>query len=158
MDKIRDNLYLGSSSDGLHRKEQLKKAGITAILNVARDLTNTTTTHEEFQLYHIGLMDGGGNYGGLFLAAVETLATLIKNGHKVLVHCHEGKSRSALIVAIYLVTYEGLYRDIDEAEERLREIRPRVQINPELKEDYFSGFKTQFLPLQVDPDGGLLIL
>ena len=82
MDKIRDNIYLGSSQDAMHRKDQLKAAGITAILNVARDLTNTELTHKDFELYHVGIMDGGGNnpivgacalmlFGGLLIGRGE---------------------------------------------------------------------------------------
>ena len=91
MDKIRDNIYLGSSQDAQHRKAQLKAAGITAILNVARDLTNATTTHKEFKMYHVGLMDGGGNHPNVFYAAVETLNGLLLDWEPVLIHCHECK-------------------------------------------------------------------
>jgi protein-tyrosine phosphatase len=131
MDKITDNIYLGSSQDGLHRKDKLKAVGITAILNVARDLTNTTTTHKEFEMYHVGIMDGGGNNQNMANAAFLVLSALLSDGHKVLVHCHEGKSRSAGLVAAYLVR-QGKFNDVEEAIEFLRTKRPRVNPNTEI--------------------------
>jgi protein-tyrosine phosphatase len=136
MDKIIDNVYLGSSADGLHRKQQLKDAGITAILNVARDLTNVTTSHLDFKMYHVGLMDGGGNHPLLLKGAVEVLTALVDSGETVLVHCHEGKSRSALVVASYLINTTNKFELLDSAEEYLRSLRPRVIINPGLKKLY----------------------
>lgn len=132
MNKITDNIYIGSSQDAQHRKPQLKAAGITAILNVARDLTNATTTHKEFQLYHVGIMDGGGNNQNMANAAFLVLSALLADGHKVLVHCHEGKSRSAGLVAAYLVRALGQFNDVEEAIEFLRTKRPRVNPNAEI--------------------------
>ena len=131
MDKITDQIYLGSSADGLHRKPQLKAAGITAILNVARDLTNTTTTHKEFEMYHVGIMDGGGNNVAIAIAAHTVLRALLSDGHKVLVHCHEGKSRSAGLVACQLV-YTGQFDSMEEAIDFLKSKRPRVNPNSDI--------------------------
>lgn len=131
MNKITDKIYLGSSQDAQHRKRELKEAGITAILNVARDLTNTTTTHKEFEMYHIGVMDGGGNNSSMASAALLVLSALVLDGHKVLVHCHEGKSRSAGLVAAYL-TKRGNFETMEEAVVYLKSKRPRVDPNDEI--------------------------
>ncbi len=138
MNKITDNIYLGSSQDGLHRKPQLKVAGITAILNVARDLTNTTTTHKEFEMYHVGIMDGGGNAATMAYAALIVFHTLLDAGHTVLVHCHEGKSRSAGLVAAYLTGWDE-FRDIDAAEAFLKTKRPRVDINKSVRQLFLDA-------------------
>lgn len=127
LNKITENIYIGSSADAQHRKQHLRAAGITAILNVARDLTNATTTHREFEMYHIGIMDGGGNNTLVAKAACSVLEALVADGHKVLVHCHEGKSRSPGLVAAYLVK-QGKFNDVEEAIEFLK--TKRVRVNP----------------------------
>ena len=135
MNKITDNIYLGSSQDAQHRKPQLKAAGITAILNVARDLTNATTTHKEFEMYHIGIMDSGGNRVTMAYAALIVFHTLLDAGHTVLVHCHEGKSRSAGLVAAYLFGHQSYpeYDSFEKAEAFLKTCRPRVDVNKDVK-------------------------
>ncbi len=136
MDLVAERLYIGSSADALHRVDQLRARGITAVLNVARDLVNTTLTSGEFKVYHIGLMDGGGNHEALCEAAVLTLTALLEQGETVLIHCHEGKSRSAVVSCTYLWSVAGLYYSIDNAEEELRKFRPRINIHPELKASF----------------------
>lgn len=136
MNKITDKIYLGSSQDAQHRKVQLRASGVTAILNVARDLTNATTTHKEFKMFHVGLMDGGGNPPNMLVAAVEVLNALLLDGETVLIHCHEGKSRSALVLATYLTDWQRQFATLEEAEAHLQSIRARVVINPGLKELY----------------------
>jgi protein-tyrosine phosphatase len=141
MNKITDKIYLGSSQDGLHRKPQLKAAGITAILNVARDLTNTTTTHKEFQMYHVGLMDGGGNDPLMAFSAMMVFHSLLESGHTVLIHCHEGKSRSAGLVAAYLYGHveHPECTTFEEAEAFLKSCRPRVDVNKDVKQLFLDA-------------------
>jgi len=145
MDKIADNIYLGSSSDAQHRKPQLKAAGITAIFNVARDLTNTTTSHEDFKMYHVGLMDGGGNNPRLLRAAVEVLAAIVEAGDTVLIHCHEGKFRSALVLATYFTKAIRQFKELETAEAYLKSKRPRVEINDGLKELYVEAERQRLI-------------
>jgi hypothetical protein len=44
-----------------------------------------------------------------FVPVAERIDNLLQNGRKVLVHCHQGKSRSAALVAAYLVR-EGIFK------------------------------------------------
>jgi len=141
MDKIRDNIYLGNSHDAKHSKAELQAAGITAVLNVAKDLTNDKLTHRDFELYHVGFMDGGGNNPIVCACALMLFNGLLQNGHKVMVHCHEGKSRSAALVAAHLMAC-GEFWDINSAESYLKSIRPAVEIKPELKELFTSLIKS----------------
>jgi protein-tyrosine phosphatase len=141
MNKITEKIYLGSSQDAQHRKRELKEAGVTAILNVARDLTNATTTHKEFEMYHVGLMDGGGNATLMAFAAMMVLHSLLESGHTVLVHCHEGKSRSAGLVSAYLFGHQDHpeYSTFEEAEDFLRTCRPRVDVNKDVKQLFLDA-------------------
>lgn len=133
MDKIRDNLYIGNSHDALHCTEELKAEGITAIFNVARDLTNTTVTHKDFEMYHVGILDGGGNDPIICGCALMLLNGLLRQGHKVLIHCHEGKSRSVVIAAAHLRAC-GEYWSLDDAIASIKQIRPVVDVAPPLRE------------------------
>ena len=139
MDKIRDNIFLGSSQDAApHRSGRIRDAGITAILNLARDLDDQPLpTLPDVHRYHIGIMDGGGNNAIVAACALVLLGGLLKEGHKVLVHCHVGKSRSAALVASYLVKAKS-HETIEEAEKELQSIRPRVDIHPEVLELFKS--------------------
>lgn len=137
MDKIRDNLFLGSSQDAMpHRSAQLKEAGITAILNLARDL-NDVPIDLDIHRYHVGIMDGGGNNAIVVACSLVLLGGLLKEGHKVLVHCHEGKSRSAAVIVSYLVKAKE-HSTFEEAEAELKSIRPRVDIHPEVRDLFKS--------------------
>jgi len=131
MDKIRNNIYIGNSHDAQHEKAALKAAGITAILNVAWDLTNKTTTHNEFKMCKVGLVDGGGNNPTIAASAVMVLKGLLEDGHIALVHCHEGKSRSVAVVASLLVL-EKEYRNFDAAHAEIQRYR-QTGLNPKLR-------------------------
>ena len=56
----------------------------------------------------VELIDGPGNDPRRFRRAVETLAELVQEAPPVLVHCHAGRSRSAVVVAGYLMKARGL--------------------------------------------------
>lgn len=137
MDKIRDNIYIGNSHDAQHEKPALKAAGITAILNVAWDLTNKTTTHNEFKMCKVGLVDGNGNNPIIALAAVMTLQGLLQAGERVLIHCHEGKSRSVAVTAAYLVA-EGEHPDLRSAVNEIKQLRNTPGINQHLYDLFTS--------------------
>jgi protein-tyrosine phosphatase len=54
------------------------------------------------------LDDGPGNDPGLFQLAVAHLEDLVSEAPPVLVQCHAGRSRSAIVVAGYFVKTLGL--------------------------------------------------
>jgi protein-tyrosine phosphatase len=53
---------------------------------------------------------------------LERLHQEVSAGHSVLIHCHAGKDRTGLVMAAYLVRYEGL--DVEQAIEQVRAVRP----------------------------------
>jgi protein-tyrosine phosphatase len=136
MDRIRNNIFIGNSHDAQHEKEALKAAGVTAILNVAWDLTNKTTTHNEFKMCKVGLVDGDGNNPLIATCAVMVLKGLLEDGHTVLVHCHEGKSRSVAVVAALLVL-EKECRNFDSAHAEIQRHR-QTGLNPNLRKLFSS--------------------
>lgn len=100
MNQITDNIWIGDSHDA-RNAEALRAAGITAILNVAHDLRDVLGW-PEFHLAHCGLIDGPGNRLEHYVAAVNQLIAFIKDGHRVLIHCHAGHSRSVSVAIMYL--------------------------------------------------------
>jgi protein-tyrosine phosphatase len=137
LNQITENIFIGNSHAALHSRDLLKSLGITAILNVAKDLDNNKLDPQEFSLNKIGLGDGDGNDLEDIGTALQVLQKLLLNGHKVLVHCHEGKSRSVGLVATYIhLKRPAQFNSLDEAEEYIRGHRPIAKINAGLKQDY----------------------
>ena len=125
MDQITENIWLGNSRDA-RKLEELERAGITAILNVAIDLPNRVQ-HPEIVSSHTGLVDGPGNGPARYLSAILQLAALTQAGYTVLVHCHEGISRSPFVVACLLVVARAqpdLYAALNYIAQRRPQIDP----------------------------------
>ncbi len=123
MNKIRPNLYLGSWRGIDSSEEDWKVAGITAVLNVARD--HSQITHwSNVQFTKIGLGDGPDNPPFMIYLAVKTLKHLLACDQIVYCHCISGVSRSPHIAALALAELEG--RSYQEAYDEIRRIRPEV--------------------------------
>jgi len=137
MDEITRGIWLGNSHDAIHSRKELKENGITAILNCAWDLKNTQLSHKDgFEIAQCGLRDSKDNNVFAIYSAVLQLANLVKNNHFVLVHCHEGRSRSAWVVAYYLYAIEN-FDTIEEAFDYIVSCRPEVYNPPrEIKESF----------------------
>ena len=79
--------------------------GFSAILNVAAQSSYEPPAGVEYR--KVALTDDGGNDCDQLDRAVDTLHELVQQGHRVLVHCRQGVSRSPSVVAAYLSKYEG---------------------------------------------------
>jgi protein-tyrosine phosphatase len=79
----------------------------------------------------VPLEDAAGNDPRLFRRAVEALEDLARQAGPVLVQCHAGRSRSAVVVAGYLMRSQGL-----DAEQALARVAARreVAVNPALEQ------------------------
>lgn len=71
----------------------------------------------------VHLEDAPGNEPRLFRLAVDYLSELVLEAPPVLVQCHAGRSRSAVVVAGYLVAVRGI-----DPEEALRFVADKRQI------------------------------
>jgi len=132
--QIFDNIFIGNSHDALHLPiEQLQAAGVTAIINTAKDLTNTRVIHKQFTMAHVPLTDGGANKIAMCGIAVQTLQAMLEDGEKVMVHCHEGRSRSVATVATWMVKHLEEFTTIDQAEAFIKTKRPEIFLKPNLK-------------------------
>ena len=106
--QITEHLFIGNANDACYFTG-LNNLGITSILNVAHDLNDpyldSTGLHTHIRFFKVGLTDGSANRGGHYTIAKNLLKDLIMHGDKVLVHCHEGRSRSAFITTMALAEY-----------------------------------------------------
>lgn len=102
---ITDKIGIGDSSDG----RQVPSV-FDAILNVAIDL-DIPPTQGRVLRHKVGLVDGPGNDDDLLISAVLVLHSLNKRHNRVLVHCHEDKSRSVMVVSVYVSIIGGMEFD-----------------------------------------------
>nr|XP_034994569.1 dual specificity protein phosphatase 13-like [Zootoca vivipara] len=108
IDEVWPNLYIGNIT-AAHNKEELRKRGITHILNAAHAAWGSKGSQAfygtEFHYYGIAAEDSPDfDLGVHFRPASEfiTKALSVPNG-KILVHCILGRSRSAALVLAYLM-------------------------------------------------------
>lgn len=143
MNKITEQIWIGNSGDA-SSQDSLRNAGITAILNCAIDLPPTLGWREGFKHYHVGLMDGPGNSRLVYQAASSILYHLMEND-VTLVHCHEGRSRSAFIAAMAMASklHEGNLSMIPAMIETIKAARPIVSIHPAHMELFEFNWKNR---------------
>jgi len=103
MDWITDQIAIGNYREASDR-ELLRKESIASILGLTRTLAGlepATLDLQEIEVFP--LEDGHGNDARIFRQAVEALVRLVRDAPPVLVHCHAGRSRSAVVVAGYIM-------------------------------------------------------
>jgi histidinol-phosphate aminotransferase len=126
MDWITAELAIGNIEDAMD-VAGLRAAGIRSVLSLS-DFPDLAWTGLRWQ--RIVLRDGLGNPPERLGEARDRLGELVAGAPKVLVHCIEGKSRSAAVVALYLAAQEGL--SLAEACRRVQARRPVAAIQPGL--------------------------
>lgn len=149
-DKV--SLYLGGmivASD----LTLLRRYGVTTVINCAVNLDINYITEPPddgghvaygrapIRSYKLGMVDGPGNPDGLLVAGYhllhgalhqtwpETESYPVRERGNVLVHCRGGRSRSVIVVALYLhIAYPGRYPDLMDA---VAEVRTRRKLHPD---------------------------
>ena len=125
-------LYLGGLKDASNR-EWLQKEGITAIVNCAYEIPNFFPT--SFIYKNLNLNDATDNiavskFNKQLIPAALFISHHQKNG-KVLIHCAVGRSRSAGILAFYIMN--AYNATSDEVINFMKKYRPIVEPNPGFK-------------------------
>jgi protein-tyrosine phosphatase len=103
----------------------LKQQAFRSVVNL--DGTLSTKQAGEFGLAEVvayRLIDGAGNDPRVFRYAVDDLRRLARLHPPVLVQCHAGRSRSAVVVAAYLMRSRDL-----EPEEAIAAVAAKREIN-----------------------------
>lgn len=125
MDWITDEIAIGNIEDAMNR-HGLREAGIRSVLCLNGF---PTLRGEDFEWAGVPLIDGPGNSIDEVFTAVRRLHELVESP-RVMVHCAEGLSRSALVVSCFLSERHGL--SFDEAVGHVTLRRPRAQIDQAL--------------------------
>lgn len=112
-------IYL-SSSHAARVEQILKQHNITAVINLAQDLNDPWWGG--LLSIKIGLTDGSSNSSSTYHLAVSTVLQLLLDGHTVLLHCHEGRSRTAAIATMIISRLEGI--SLEEAFKYVTKYRP----------------------------------
>ncbi|KAF8201954.1 protein-tyrosine phosphatase-like protein [Mycena galopus ATCC 62051] len=136
--EILPNLFLGSHV-GAQNLTLLRQRGITHILSVMVDptLRESEEATDDFRRMRIPVQDWPDTELLTYFHAANSFinAARLTAEEGVLVHCYQGVSRSATIVAAYLMATHPPLHDDTAALAFLRERRPIVQPN--------SGFLSQ---------------
>ena len=124
MSSIIDNLYLGNACDASYFYK-LKNANIKAIVNVTKEIPNYF--EEDFQYYNISLNDQ--NHENFTNEIFDKSCEFIDSfkGRNILIHCYMGSSRSATVMAAYLIKKYKL--SLNEILELFKKKRTIVNIN-----------------------------
>jgi hypothetical protein len=130
VNQITEQIWIGSSQDAKDLGA-IRAAGIDSILNVAEDLQPALGWKDGITHFHVGLRDNS-NAPSLYKAACYVLDALVDSGKKVLVHCHEGRSRSPYIVALYMTNKkpDAFNHSIPATITFLKSIRPQIEVHP----------------------------
>ncbi len=100
MDWISDEIAIGNYLDAKGHGPDFD-----AIVCLKPDCCDENRTEED--ILCLPLIDGSGNRSGDIITANRVIKYVANAGEKILVHCHAGRSRSAALVARYLMdTYE----------------------------------------------------
>ncbi|EPS99548.1 hypothetical protein FOMPIDRAFT_1050581 [Fomitopsis schrenkii] len=119
MNEVIPGLWIGDLSSALDT-DQLREHNIRSVLSAMRGRTftklqiNLDDTDDADVLSHL-------------VAAIQFIEAELEKGRGVLVHCVAGLSRSATIVAAYLMYVQHV--DYEAALELIRKVRPNVQPN-----------------------------
>lgn len=123
MDWITERVAIGAIEDAMDA-EGLRAAGVTGVLCL--NGFPHSPRSQGFAWVNVTLIDGPGNSIDEIRAAVRSLELLAAE-HRVLVHCAEGLSRSALVVACYLADLHAM--PLEEAVTHVKRYRTRAEID-----------------------------
>ncbi|KAH7926164.1 hypothetical protein BV22DRAFT_1033180 [Leucogyrophana mollusca] len=124
MDEVVPGLWIGDLSSALN-VEGLKEKKIFSIVTAMR---GKVTIHATFIKYQINLDDSADEDVLVhFLPSISFIQRELDKGRSVLVHCQAGISRSATIIAAYLM--HSLKLDPASALDMIKKVRPNVEPN-----------------------------
>jgi hypothetical protein len=111
MNWITDQIAIGNYLDA-QDVELLRREGIASILSLDGSLAGRVPSDLGVRkIAVVKLQDGPGNDRDTFFRAVDTLCRLVGASPPVLVQCHAGRSRSAVVVAGHFIKTRGIQPD-----------------------------------------------
>jgi protein-tyrosine phosphatase len=111
MDWVTEHVAVGNYLEA-QDVDLLRRQGIRAVLSLDRTLQGRAPADLGLAaIAAVPLEDARGNDPRLFRRAVDALLDLARDHAPVLVQCHAGRSRSAVVVAGYLMLSGGIEPD-----------------------------------------------
>ena len=108
------NLYIGSAG-AAYNFSGLLAANITHIVDVTPSVIPRFPGVFEYMhisdVHDYDEIEDGDKLAQYFPYSTQYIGNALDQGGKVLVHCSEGRSRSATLIAVYLMQTQGFYRD-----------------------------------------------
>ena len=134
---VDDNLYLGNAFNAADY-QWLSGHDIKTIVNVTPSISNYYP--EDFNYYDYCITDlDGSSLRPYYEQFYKTVMENSRKNHNLFVHCFAGKSRSAAMVLFY---FRRKYKlDTESALERLKELRPCINVNESFIEEINELFK-----------------
>jgi protein tyrosine phosphatase (PTP) superfamily phosphohydrolase (DUF442 family) len=130
---IQDGVYIGDLASASNHTE-MKKLGITHVISAVPGAAPAFP--KDFKYMHVPVMDiESENIKPYLRNAIMFIDDAIFHKGKVLVHCMCGVSRSATIVAAWLISRQDSSKTVEDTLRIIREKRGCINPNP--------GFKTQ---------------
>lgn len=119
-------IYLGNHVDAANQV-QLKKLGITHILNVSSEVENEHPNHFKYIRFILNDEEDV-QISDRFHEAFAYFDEIKASNGRILVHCHQGVSRSATIVLAYLMHSKkfSLKQSYDFVKNRRKQIMPNI--------------------------------
>src|SRR5262245_15992150 len=127
MDWITDAIAVGNIEDAL-ALSTAEAAAVDSVLCLSGFPTLSYLPHLHWR--GVSMVDGPGNDPGLFLQALDAIHAAVDSGRRILVHCMAGRSRSVLVVALYLAVTRGV--PLEEAIRIVGERRTIAAVDPAL--------------------------
>lgn len=135
---VQDTVYIGDIASACNEVE-LKKLGITHIITAI--LGVNPQFPQDFVYLNVPIRDvESEDIKSHLTTTTQFIDDAVKSGGKVLIHCVCGISRSATIVAAWMMSRNGY--TVDEAIHLLKEKRECVDPNPAFREQ-LEQFKAQ---------------
>ena len=136
MNYIIDNIYLGGN-DAASDENYLKQYNITTVINCAEEIVSV---YKDIKLLELNLYD---SFNQPLFPKFEVAYKFIKKNSKnnILIHCALGVSRSASLVAFYMMKEKGW--DYDTCYNYMKERRPIVNPNSNFVEqlrEYYDKY------------------
>lgn len=130
---IIDSIYLGSAFNASNY-DIIKKHDIHSIINMTNELTNHYETIIDYKRYPLYDNNNDSIIDYLENTYQDIIEFQTKNPNKnILIHCFMGASRSATVVAYYLMKKYGL--SVDDAILKIKEKRYIVNLTAKLYSD-----------------------
>jgi atypical dual specificity phosphatase len=142
---IYKGVYIGGIR-ALERATKTQEQGIRAVLRVDNAERAALQWNEDYILKDMPLIDGNAIEGHYLASGAAFLQEQILQGHKTLVHCQMGVSRSVTMVLAHLIEYEGL--SLPQAYWQVVKNRAIAQPHPALFASLVRHYKLPYTPEQ----------